>query len=123
MKRLLVAYDGSPCSAVMLDDLGHAGLPAELDVIVVSVADVWLPSDPEKLEPAFPDPVPKAVREARARAIYEVKCSRTLAERACAYLKGLFPKWSLSAKAFAASPASGIIMEAAARKSDLIALG
>src|ERR1051326_2483909 len=66
MKRLLVAYDGSPCSAVMLDDLGHAGLPAELDVIVVSVADVWLPSDPEKLEPAFPDPVPKAVREARA---------------------------------------------------------
>jgi len=123
MKKLLVAYDGSPCSALMLEDLCHAGLPAELDVTVVTVADVWLPPDPEELEPAFPDPVPKAVREARARAIQEVESSRALAEGACAHLKRQFPKWKLSGKAFADSPAWGIIKEAAAHKSDLIALG
>jgi len=123
MKKLLVAYDGSPCAAAMLDDLSHAGLPAELDVTVVTVADVWLPLDPEVAEPVFPDPISKAVRKARARAVEEVESSRALAEHACARLKGLFPKWRLRAKAFADSPAWGIVKEATACKADLVVLG
>jgi len=123
MKKLLIAYDGSPCSDAMLDDLVHAGLPAETDAVVVSVADVWLPPDPEKLEPAFPDPVPGAVRKARARATEEVESNRAMAEQACEHLKRLFPKWKVSANAVADSPSWGIIKEAAAWKADLIALG
>jgi len=71
MKGLLVGYDGSGCSDAMLAGLSEAGLPAELDVRVLCVADVWLP--PGKLEPAFPDPAPLAVRKAWARALAELE--------------------------------------------------
>ena len=120
---MLIAYDGSPGSDAMLDDLSHAGLSAELNVTVVSVADVWLPPDPERLEPAFPDPVPQAVRKARARAVEEVEASRALAERASEHLKSVFQKWKVYPKAFADSPPWGIIKAAAASKADLIVLG
>jgi nucleotide-binding universal stress UspA family protein len=123
MKKLLVAYDGSPYSDTMLDDLVHAALPDQLDVTVVSVADVWLPADPELAEPAFPDPISKAARKARDRAVEEVELIRALAERACAHLKRLFPNWKLRARAFADSPGWGIVKEATACKADLVVLG
>jgi nucleotide-binding universal stress UspA family protein len=123
MKKLLVAYDGSPCSDEMLADLSHAGLPAELDVTVVTVAEVWLPPDPELSEPAFPDSISKAVRKARDRAVAEVETSRAVAERACSCLKKLFPKWKLRARVLADSPAWAIVKEAAACKADLVVLG
>jgi nucleotide-binding universal stress UspA family protein len=123
MKKLLIAYDGSPCSDAMLDELSHAGLRGELDATVLSVADVWLPADPELQEPAFPDPVSKAVRQARARAVAEVEGGLALAKKACEHLKKLYPKWNLRPRAVADSPAWGIIKEAAACKADLIVLG
>jgi nucleotide-binding universal stress UspA family protein len=123
MKSLLIAYDGSPCSEAMFDDLIHAGLPRQLDVTVVSVADVWLPPNPELVEPAFPDTVSKAARKARERAVAEVEASRGLADKACDRLKKLFPKWRLRAKGVADSPAWGIIKEAATCKAELIAVG
>jgi nucleotide-binding universal stress UspA family protein len=107
----------------MLNGLSDAGLPAELEVKVISVADVWLPPDPEKLEPAFPDPISQTVRKARARAVAELESSRALAERACEQLRSMFPKWKMHAKAVADSPAWGIIKEAAAFKAELIVLG
>lgn len=44
--KLLIAYDGSPGADAALDDLRHAGLPrrAQVEVLVVSVADVFVPS-------------------------------------------------------------------------------
>src|SRR6058998_1047487 len=123
MKKLLIAYDGSPCSEQMLGDLIHAGLPGEVDATVLSVADVWLPPNPELKEPAFPDPVSKAVRKARARAVAEVDASKALAENARDHLKKIFPKWNLQARAVADSPTWGIIKEAAACKADLIVVG
>jgi len=123
MKHLLIAYDGSPCSGAMLDDLVHAGLPGEIDATIVSVADVWLPPDPELEEPGFPDPVSKEVRKARARALAEVEAAQVLADKGCEHLKKLFPKWSLRARAVADSPAWGIIKEAAACKAELIVVG
>ena len=41
--KLLIAYDGSISAATALDDLPRAGLPAEADVIVISVADILMP--------------------------------------------------------------------------------
>lgn len=123
MKKLLIAYDGSPCSDAMLEDLSHAGLPLVMDVTVVTVAEVWLPPDPELGEPVFPDPVPEAVKKAYARAREGIEASRVLADRACARLKQLYPKWSVHAKAFGDSPGWGIVKEAAARKADLVVLG
>ena len=45
MKKILIAYDGSASADAALEDLRRAGLPDELDATVLSVAEVWLPSD------------------------------------------------------------------------------
>jgi hypothetical protein len=44
--RLLIAYDGSESADSALDDLTHAGLPADGEALVMTVAEVWLPPPP-----------------------------------------------------------------------------
>src|SRR5688572_6758947 len=41
--KILFAYDGSRCSEAALDDLVRAGLPDSSELLVMSVAEVWLP--------------------------------------------------------------------------------
>jgi len=45
--KILIGYDGSACSDAALDDLKTAGLPEEVEAVVMSVAEVWLPPPPE----------------------------------------------------------------------------
>jgi nucleotide-binding universal stress UspA family protein len=123
VKKLLIAYDGSPCADAVLEELSQAGLPSELEVLVVSVADVWLPSNPDQLEPVFPDGLPKAVRKAREQALRAVEVSRAVAECACKRLKGSFPKWKLQPFATGDSPAWAIVKKADMWRADLIVLG
>jgi nucleotide-binding universal stress UspA family protein len=80
MKRLLIGYDGSECAGEAMDDLRYAGLPGDLDVKLLTVADVWLPPVSEKLEPVYPDLEAKAVRRARANAIEALKQAEEIAQ-------------------------------------------
>ena len=41
--KILVGYDGSLCADAALNDLARAGLPQNVEVRVLSVAEVWLP--------------------------------------------------------------------------------
>ncbi|HKX27159.1 MAG TPA: hypothetical protein VJ302_05655 [Blastocatellia bacterium] len=41
--KILVAYDGSDCADAAPADLQRAGLPQDLAVTVLSVAESWLP--------------------------------------------------------------------------------
>lgn len=41
--KLLIAYDGSCSADTALDDLLRAGLPAQVDAIFISVADIFMP--------------------------------------------------------------------------------
>jgi long-subunit acyl-CoA synthetase (AMP-forming) len=41
--KALIAYDGSTCADAALDDLMRAGLPGEVEAMVVTVAELWLP--------------------------------------------------------------------------------
>jgi nucleotide-binding universal stress UspA family protein len=123
MKRILIAYDGSPCAESVLDDLLKAGLPEEMEAAIISVADVWLPSNPEVALPSFPESLPEAVRKARAAALVAVEDARALASRASDRLKILFPKWKVEPFACADSPAWGVLNKATEWKADLVALG
>ena len=123
MKKLLVAYDGAPCSDNIIDDLGLAGLPSQLDVRVLSVADVYLPPEPAKVEAGFADRLPKRARDARGRALQELEVSRSFAERAATRLQTLFPSWHVEAQALADSPAWGIVKESVAHESELVVVG
>lgn len=123
MKRVLVGYDGSPCADAAIEDLGRAGLPSELDLTVMSVADVWLPPNPEDYEPAFPDPFPKSVRTARARALQALEVARTLASRAGEQLRSQHPGWKVEVVASADSPGWALVRKADSSHAGLVVVG
>jgi nucleotide-binding universal stress UspA family protein len=123
MKRLLIGYDGSECANEALDDLAYAGLPGDLDVKVLTVADIWLPVDSQKLEPVYPDVEPKAVRRARANALEALKQAQEIAEAGSAQIRKMFPKWRTEASAVADSPAWAIVRTARQWHADLVLVG
>jgi nucleotide-binding universal stress UspA family protein len=123
MKRLLIGYDGSDCATAALDDLRSAGLPAELVVKVLTVADVWLPSDTHKLEPVYPDVEPKAVRRARAAALEVLKQAEETAKAGCARVREVCPECKVEAAALADSPAWAIGRTAREWHADLVLVG
>lgn len=123
MKRLLIGYDGSACAEAMLGDLSLAALSEELEVVVMAVADVWLPVNPPGPDQTLPAPLPEAVIRARAQAMEAVRAAQAVADRAGESLRTLFPKWRIEACCCSDSPAWGILTKAAAWRADLITLG
>ena len=120
--KILIGYDGSECAEVALRDLRRAGLPVEADVLVMTVADVFLPP-PIKKEDTFPQYVPLGVRRAHEHAAKAVEQARDLAENAKTQLARLFPDWKLRAEACADSPAWALIKRGWKWKPDLIVVG
>lgn len=123
MKRLLIAYDGSPCAEAAIEDLAKAGLPPEMEAAVISVADVWLPSNSAGPQPDFPAANSQAVRKAREQALATLESARAMASRAADRIKTLHPRWKLESFAAADSPAWGVLSKATEWKADLVALG
>ena len=123
MKRILIGYDGSECAAAALDDLQTAGLSPELEAKVLTVADVWLPADSQRLEPVYPDVESKAVQRARVASLALLKQAHATAEEGRAHLQKLFSKWRIQAVGLADSPAWSIVRIAREFHVDLIIVG
>jgi nucleotide-binding universal stress UspA family protein len=117
MKSILIAYDGSAVAESILGELPRAGLPRELDVFVLSAADVFLPT----LESA-PDES-TAVKNVRRKAMAEYEKAQSQAAHAAKVLQGLAPQWNITPVTVAASPALAICHEAAQRNVDLVVVG
>ncbi len=118
--RLLIAYDGSEYAEAALEDLLRAGLPEQVEALVLSVADAYLP------------PVPQSEYEYASKkqagglsewAVRELKREEELALRARLRLQSLFPTWQVSSEARLGSPARNIIDRAEEWKATLIVLG
>ncbi len=123
MKKLLIAYDGSAAADSAINDLFHAALPAGLEVVVMSVADVYLPPT-SRLPEADVSEIPSSlVRQAREKAQQEVEAYLGLATRACARIRSMFPKWSCTPLAVGDSPGWGIVRKATEWKADLVVTG
>ncbi len=121
--KLLIAYDGTKGSAATLAGLKNSGLPAEAEALVLTLADVMpLPPEPPKKagKPAF---VSKPGHDARLAIQQAIEGAHKISEQGAKDLKKLFPKWKISACAFADSPAWGIIKKAEEWKADLVVLG
>ena len=123
MKRLVIGYDGSECAKDALRDLRSVGLSGDLDVKLLTVADVWLPVDSHKLEPVYPDVEAKAIRRARANALEALREAREIAEAGRLQLVNVFPNWRIQAVAVADSPAWAIVRIAREFHADLIVVG
>jgi nucleotide-binding universal stress UspA family protein len=120
--KILVAYDGSYCAKDALEDLQRAGLPRVAEVLIMSVADVFLPPS-SSAEPALPAAVPVAVQRAWHQATQAVEEAHTLAQQARTQLLTCFPAWEVRAEACADSPAWAVIKKAEDWQPDLIVVG
>jgi nucleotide-binding universal stress UspA family protein len=120
--KIQIAYDGSEFSDNALEELKQAGLPAEAEALVVSLADVFLPGG-EDFESAAPIPVIDAVNRARDRAKHMLADAENLAARASERLKSMFPGWQVTHEALADSPAWALLRIADQWKPDLIVMG
>ncbi len=123
MKKLLIGYDGSACADAALEDLTGAGLPAELEVQVLSVADVWLPPDAKHPGAEDTERLPQPVQKAREAAWQAQGLAHDRAEHGRARLHSLFPKWEINPEDVADAPAWAIIKKAAEWGADLVVVG
>jgi nucleotide-binding universal stress UspA family protein len=122
--KILIAYDGSEPADEVLDDLRHAGLPADIEALVMSVADVFVPPPiDEVVDNTFPMYVPEGVRRAHERARQKLDQVRELAKHASERLGSMFPAWRVGYAAEADSPAWALIRRADEWKPDLIVMG
>lgn len=123
MRKVIVAYDGSPSSMAALTDLQYAGLGEEVDATVLTVADVWLPPDDETTLDLLPEKSPPAVVAARQRAKESLENSLVLTAEGAQRLRHLFPQWIVHTEGHTDSPAWAVVKKAEDMHANLIVLG
>lgn len=121
--KILVAYDGSECAVAALEDLKNSGLNAEAEVLVMSLADVFVPPPLDEQVDNTDPYVPDAVRRAYERAQHKLDQAAALAKSASEQIKSVFPNWHVRYEAQADSPAWALIRTADHWKPDLIVMG
>lgn len=109
--RLLVAYDGSSCADDMIDDLQNAGIPAECHVLVMSVAERWLP--PPSVYEVATTPVIARGKDHAAR----------LATLGGTQVSAQHPKWKVEHESYTGSPARVIVQRAKEWNAQLVVVG
>ena len=123
--RILFGYDGSECSdAALLHDLPRAGLPGDVDLLVLSVADVWLlpPASATADGARTPQGDGMAAR-ARARAVQGVDEARRMAEAARERAAAVHPSWRIRAESGGDSPGWGLVKKASTWRAALLVVG
>lgn len=115
--KILIGYDGSADSEAALKDLVRAGLPAKVQVLLVTVTEPWPTLIPGV---QFNDSLS---REASRNAEEALKRADLLAEKAAAKLAENHPGWKVQVEAILGSPADSLLRKAEEWRPDLILLG
>lgn len=122
--KVLIAYDGSECASIALDDLKLAGLPDETEAVVLSVADVWeQPAAFNQLATHDRPPSPEEMDAVRSYVAAAAKEAEALAEQGSELLKASFPAWDIKAESLRGNPAWEIIERSDEWEPDLIVVG
>jgi len=121
--KILFGYDGSESADAALEDLKRAGLDTDADVLVMCVADVFVPPPRDEAGDTFPVNIPEGVKRAHERARHKLEAAEDLAKRISSQIKSHFPNWNVAAHAEADSPAWALLRKADDWKPDLIIMG
>jgi nucleotide-binding universal stress UspA family protein len=121
MKRILIAFDGSPGAEASVRDLARGGLPDRAEAKILTIADVWLPPAPSTDVDIFSQN--KRVAAAYEKATEMLREAKKTSIRGAQLVHALFPDWTVSNLAKADSPAWGILAEARRWHADLIVIG
>jgi nucleotide-binding universal stress UspA family protein len=125
--KLLIAYDGTTSADTALDDLLRAGLPAEANAIVISVADIFMPraasSSGDAPAAALKNYNPSVVEHRLEQVAHALEEARRWATNASKRLHAQFPSWKVQTEVCGHSPAWAIVEKADEWKPDLVVLG
>lgn len=122
--KILIGHDGSECANAALEDLQRAGLGTEVEALVMTVADVFVPEPSYgEVETTMPVYMPAAIKRAHERAQHKLEVAEDLAKRVSEHIKSVFPTWRIDSAAEADSPAWALIRKADEWKPDLIVMG
>jgi nucleotide-binding universal stress UspA family protein len=118
--NILIAYDGSSFADAALDDLKNAGLPEKVEVLVLSVAEVWMPPHQEGEKLKF---ITEDLQKRYEKNLEIENVAKQISNRAAERIRTMFPDWSVSAESTYGSPAWEILACAEDFKPDLIVVG
>ncbi|KXK54205.1 MAG: Universal stress protein family protein, partial [Chlorobi bacterium OLB7] len=122
--NVLLAFDGSKSSVAALHDLATAGLDADTRFLVVTVAEVWHPLEPESLEQEpLPEFIPTGLRSLHERSSRELSRAFQIADEGADLLRNSFPAATINAQAYADSPSLGILAQAEEWRAEMIVVG
>lgn len=122
--KILIGYDGSESADAALEDLKRSGLAPGAEVLVMTVADVFVPAPiNEEIDNTFPLYVPEGIRRAHERAQHKLEKAEALAKKASQQIRLSFANWYVRYEAQADSPAWALIRTADQWKPDLIVMG
>ncbi len=116
--KLLIGYDGSAGADLAIDDLGRAGLPADVEAEVLCAADVLMP-----LADADDTDLPPLVAVAVAEARDAMADALAIAQRGAERLAERFPTWTIMPTVASDSPAWAVLKRADEWPADLISVG
>jgi nucleotide-binding universal stress UspA family protein len=124
--RLLIGYDGSPCADEAIGDLYRAGLPDDVDALVVTVEETpTLPSmvRHEVIEPAFVEWAATIATHPDVHWSQSLAKARDEANTARRYIKSCFPNWQIRSLAMSGMPAAELIKKAEEWSAQVIVVG
>lgn len=121
--KILIAYDGTHGADVALDDLARAGLPADTQAMVLTVADASMALASRAFVMAETGVTSPPSDHWQEQAAAAVENARDIASGAAARLRTRFPGWRVSPDVWGRSAASSIVLKADAWRPDLIVVG
>lgn len=124
--RILIGYDGSVSADAALD-LRKAGLPRDVEALILSVGEVVMPPSSTRDElvgrPATSRIVAEALTQAAAGAAQALEDTQEFAAIAADRVRSYFPHWQVQAEGVAGWPSTELINKADEWKADLIVVG
>jgi nucleotide-binding universal stress UspA family protein len=126
MMKILIGHDGSHSADAALFDLQRAGLPADAEALIVSVADVMVPVAPgyELAEQALMSRrVMSGLVQVQRHVTQVLSETKEFASRAQDQVRSYFPNWSVRTETLTGPAAAELIRKADEWRPDLIVVG
>jgi nucleotide-binding universal stress UspA family protein len=125
--RILIGYDGSDCADAAVYDLRRAGLPAEVEAVVLTAVDLTPHLPPSCYQPVDPETEakePQIIRNARLLARAAMNEARLTSERGVERVRADFLNWKVRAETTPDyAPYRALVVKAEKWRPDLIVVG
>lgn len=123
--KVLIAYDGSECANDAIEDLSRAGLADDVEAMILTMTETWLPKDLEN--ELFVETIgwtgAENIKLMRGAALEKMAEGEKLCTDASRRVQQKFPAWQVRHKTIGGYAESGILSEAVESKPDLIVIG